>query len=132
MIGTHMLDPFQSFQVVPKMINSDQTKSCILMRWMSSTQRLFIGFFRIAKPTVLRAMLMIIFWKLNIVKTTSKKARALIYSMKFLSPEASVYFYVAKFSFLFVLNPWFFVEMWLNLWNMICVLSLSKVLLQTG
>ena len=105
MIGTHMLDPFQSFQVVPKMINSDQTKSCILMRWMSSTQRLFIGFFRIAKPTVLRAMLMIIFWKLNIVKTTSKKTRALIYSMKFLSPEAAVYLYAAKLSFLFVLNP---------------------------
>ena len=135
MIGKHMLDPFQSFQVVPKMINSDQTKSCILicfMRWMSSTQRLFIGFFRIAKPTVLRAMLMIIFWKLNIVKTTSKKTRALIYSMKFLSPEAAVYLYVAKLSFLFVLNPWFFVEMWLSLWNMICVLSMSKVLLQTG
>ena len=75
-----MLDPFQSFQVVPKMINSDQTKSCILicfMRWMSSTQRLFIGFFRIAKPTILSAMLMIIFWRLNIVKTTSKKTRAL-------------------------------------------------------
>ena len=103
-----MLDPFQSFQVVPKMINSDQTKSCILicfMRWMSSTQRLFIGFFKIAKPTVLRAMLMIIFWKLNIVKTTSKKTRALIYSMKFLSPEAAVYLYAAKLSFLFVLNP---------------------------
>ena len=75
-----MLDLFQSFQVVPKMINSDQTKSCIIicfMRWMSSTQRLFIAFFRIAKPTVLRAMLMIIFWKLNIVKTTSRKTRAL-------------------------------------------------------
>ena len=37
---------------------------------MSSTQRVFIRFFRIVKPTVLRAMLMIIFWKLNIVKTT--------------------------------------------------------------
>ena len=127
-----MLDPFQSFQVVPKMINSDQTKSCILMRWMSSTQRLFIGFFRIAKPNVLRAMLMIIFWKLNIVKTTSKKTRALIYSMKLLSPEAAVYLNAAKLSFLFVLYPWFFVEMWLSLWNMIGVLSMAKVLLQTG
>ena len=134
-LGTPILYPFQSFQVVPKMINSDQTKSCILIcftQWVSSTQRVFVGFFRIAKPTVLRAMLMIIFWKLNIVKTTSKKTRALIYSMKFLSPEAAVYLYAAKLSFLFVLNPWFFVKMWLSLWNMICVLSMLKVLLQTG
>ena len=135
MIWTHMLYPFQSFQIVPKMIDSDQTKSCILicfMHWVSSTQRVFTGFLRITKPTVLTVMLMIIFWKLNIVKTTSKKTRALIYSMKFLSPEAAVYLYAAKLSFLFVLNPWFFVEMWLSLWNMIGVLSMAKVHLQTG
>ena len=113
MIWTHMLDPFQSFQVVPKMINSDQTKSFILtcfIQRLISTQRVFTGFFRIAKPTVLRAMLIIIFWKLNIVKTTSKKTRALIYSMKFLCPEAAVNLYVANLSFLFVLNPWFVVK----------------------
>ena len=134
-LGTPILYPFQSFQVVPKMINSDQTKSCILIcftQWVSSTQRVFVGFFRIAKPTVLRVMLMIISWRHNIVKTASKKARALIYSMKFLSSEAAVYLYAAKLSFLFVLNPWFFVKMWLSLWNMICVLSMLKVLLQTG
>ena len=64
MIWTHMLDAFQSFQVVPKMINSDRTKSCILTcftQWLIWTQAVFIGFFRIAKPTVLRAMLIIIF-----------------------------------------------------------------------
>ena len=134
MIWTRMLHFFQSFQVVPKMIDSDQTKSYILIcftHWLSSTQRVFIGFLGIAKPTVLTAMLMIIFWKLNIVKTTSKKSRALIYSMKFLSPEAAVYLYPAKLSFLFVLSPWFFVEMWLSLWNMICVLSIAKGFLQT-
>ena len=34
MIGPYMLDPFQSFQVVPKMKNSDQVKSCILICFM--------------------------------------------------------------------------------------------------
>ena len=130
-----MLDPFQSFQVVPKMINSDKMKSCILIcftHWVSSTQRVFIGFFRIVKPTVLRVMLMIIFWTLNIVKTTSKKSKALIYSLKFISSEAAVYLYAARVSVLFVLNLWFVAEMWLSLSNMICVLSMSKVLLQTS
>ena len=55
-------------------------------------------------------MLIIIFWKLNIVKATSKKTRALIYSMKFFCPEAAVNLYVANLSFLFVLNPWFVVK----------------------
>ena len=94
MIWTEMLYPFQSFQVVPKMIDSDQTKSCIFicfMHWVTSAQRVFTGFLRITKPTVLTAMLMIIFWKRNIVETASKKTRALIYSMKFLSPETAVY-----------------------------------------
>ena len=91
-----------------------------------------IGFFRIVKPTVLKAMLMIIFWKSTIVKTSSKKSGALIYSMKLLSPEAVVYLYAKELSFLFVLNLWLVVEMWLSLWNMICVLCMSKLLLQTG
>ena len=76
MIQIHMLDPFQSFQVVPRMINFDKTNSGILIcftRWVSSIQRLFLGFFRTVKPAVLRAMLIIIFWKINIVKTNSKK-----------------------------------------------------------
>ena len=127
--------PFPKFPSCPKLIDSDKAKFCILVcftQWMSSTQRVFIGFFRIARPTVLRAMLMITFWKPNFIKPTSKKIRALIYSMKFFSPEAAVYLYAANLSFLFVLNPWFFVKMWLSLWNMICVLSMSKVLLQTG
>ena len=71
-----MLDPFQSLQVVPRMINSDQTNYGILIcftRWVSSIQRVFFGFFRTVKPTVLRAMLILIFWKINIVKTTFKK-----------------------------------------------------------
>ena len=89
------------------------------------------GFFRIVKAAVLKTMLMIIFWKLTIVKTSSKKTGALIYSMKLLSPEASVYLYAAELSFLFVLNLWLVVEMWLSLWNMICDLW-SKLLLQTG
>ena len=89
------------------------------------------GFFRIVKPTVLKTMLMIIFWKLTIIKASSKKTGALIYSMKLLSPEASVYLYVAELSFLLVLNLWLVVEMWLSSWNMICDLR-SKLLLQTG
>ena len=100
--------PFPKFPSCPKLIDSDKAKFCILVcftQWMSSTQRVFIGFFRIARPTVLRAMLMITFWKPNFVKATSKKIRALIYSMKFLSTEAAVYLYTANLSFLFVLNP---------------------------
>ena len=72
------------------------------------------------------------FWALSIVKTTSKKSEALIYSMKFISSEAAVYLYAARLSVLFILNLWFVVEIWLGLWNMICVLSMSKVLLQTS
>ena len=86
------------------------------------------GFFRIVKPSVLKAMLMIIFWKRTIVETSSKKTGALVYSMKPLSPEASVYLYAAELSFLFVLNLWLVVEMWLSLWNMICDLRMSKLL----
>ena len=89
------------------------------------------GFFRIVKRTVLKTMLMIIFWKLAIIKTSSKKTGALICSMKLVSPEASVYLCAAELSFLFILNLWLVVKMWLSLWNMICDLR-SKLLLQTG
>ena len=106
MIQIHMLDPLQIFQVVPRMINFDQTNSGILVcftRWVSSIQRVFFRFFRTVKPAVLRAMWIIIFWKISIVKTTSKKMESWLILW---------IFFRLKLQFLFMLQNYPFCLFW--------------------